>query len=58
MNKSFDNNALFYAACGGIILGISTSLNYIIRGKDTGMTRIMFNFATFNKGIYFFTYKA
>jgi hypothetical protein len=54
MNKSFDNNALFYAACGGIILGISTSLNYIIRGKDTGMTRIMFNFATFNKGIYFF----
>ncbi len=49
MALSFDSNALYYAACGGLILGIACSLNYIIRGKDTGMTRIAYNFATFNK---------
>jgi hypothetical protein len=48
-------DALFYAACGGILLGLACTLNYVIRGKDTGMTRIAFNIATIKKCIYFLT---
>ena len=44
-----DHDALYYAALGGVILGVACSLNYVIRGKDTGMTRIAFNIATFKK---------
>ena len=48
MAVAYDQNSLFYAACGGVILGIACTLNYVIRGKDTGMTRIAFNLATMN----------
>lgn len=48
MSLSPEHNSLFYPACGGLILGLACTLNYVIRGKDTGMTRIAYNIATMN----------
>ena len=44
-------NPLYYAAAGGIILGLATSLNYCLRGKVTGMSGIVFGIVSFNKSI-------
>jgi uncharacterized membrane-anchored protein YitT (DUF2179 family) len=44
-------NPLYYAAAGGVLLGIATSLNYCLRGKVTGMSGIVFNLTTCNRGI-------
>ena len=44
-----NTNPLYYAAAGGIILGIATSLNYCLRGKVTGMSGIVFGIISFNK---------
>ena len=52
MAVAYDQNSLFYAACGGVILGIACTLYYVIRGKDTGMTRIAFNLPTMNTCMY------
>lgn len=46
-----DRESLCYAAYGGLILGAACTANYVIRGKDTGMTRIAYNLVTMNKGI-------
>lgn len=46
---AIDSNALFYAACGGLTLGAACTINYVVRGKDTGMTRIAYNIATMKK---------
>ena len=35
---------------GGILLGVATSLNYITRGKVTGMSGIVFGIVSLNKG--------
>jgi hypothetical protein len=43
-------NPLYYAAAGGIILGIATSLNYCLRGKVTGMSGMIFGVISCNKG--------
>ena len=43
-------NPFYYAAIGGIILGIATSLNYCLRGKITGMSGIVFGLVSLNKG--------
>lgn len=43
-------NPLYYAAAGGIILGLATSLNYCLRGKVTGMSGIVFGLVSCNKG--------
>jgi uncharacterized membrane protein YedE/YeeE len=43
-------NPLYYAAAGGIILGIATSLNYCLRGKVTGMSGMVFGVVSCNKG--------
>ncbi len=43
--------SLCYAAYGGLILGAACTANYVIRGRDTGMTRIAYNLVTMNKGI-------
>ena len=48
MTLTTEKNSLFFAVCGGLILGFACTLNYVIRGKDTGMTRIAFNLATMN----------
>lgn len=46
---TFDNNAIVCAAIGIILLGVSTSLNYIIRGKVTGMSGIAYGIISLNK---------
>jgi len=43
-------NPLYYAAAGGVLLGIATSLNYCLRGKVTGMSGIVFGVISCNKG--------
>jgi hypothetical protein len=45
-------NPLYYAAAGGVILGIATSLNYCLRGKVTGMSGIVFGIVSCNKGTH------
>jgi hypothetical protein len=46
-----DVNPFYYAAIGGIILGIATSLNYCLRGKVTGMSGMLYNIFFWNRGI-------
>jgi hypothetical protein len=43
-------NPLYFAAAGGVILAIATSLNYCLRGKVTGMSGIIFGLASCKKG--------
>ncbi len=45
-----DENPFYYAAIGGIILGIATSLNYCFRGKVTGMSGMVYGIAFWHKG--------
>ena len=33
-----ETNPLYYAAVGGVLLGIATSLNYVLKGNITGMS--------------------
>ena len=46
---ALETNPLIFAAIGGSILGLATSLNYIIRGKVTGMSGIVFGIASMDK---------
>lgn len=43
-----DTNPLYYAAAGGLILGIATSLHYILYGKVTGMSGILYDVTFLN----------
>lgn len=43
-----NTNPLYFAATGGVILGLATSLNYCLRGKVTGMSGIIFNLTSCN----------
>lgn len=47
----FETDPVIFAAIGGIILGIATSLNYIVRGKVTGMSGIVFGIVSLDKGM-------
>ena len=49
-----DENPFYYAAAGGIILGISTSINYVLRGKVTGMSGMVYGVASLQKCTLFF----
>ena len=42
-------DTLIYASIGGLILGLATTLNYVIRGKVTGMSGIVFGIVSWNK---------
>ena len=44
-----ETNPLYYAAVGGIILGIGTSIHYVLKGNVTGMSGIVFGIASYNK---------
>lgn len=46
-------NPYYYAAAGGVLLGIATSLNYVLRGKVTGMSGIVYGMVTCHKGTPF-----
>lgn len=43
-----ETNPLYYAAAGGILLAISTSMHYILKGNVTGMSAIMYDVAFVN----------
>jgi hypothetical protein len=44
-----DSTEYLYAALGGLLLGIATSINYMFRGKVTGMSGIVYSIISFNK---------
>lgn len=46
---AFDLSTITFAAIGGLLLGLATSLNYIIRGKVTGMSGIAYGILSLNK---------
>lgn len=45
----FDGAYCVCAALGGILLGLATSVNYVVRGKVTGMSGIVFGIISLNK---------
>lgn len=46
---NFVPDAIIFASIGGILLGIATSLNYVVRGKVTGMSGIAYGIISLNK---------
>lgn len=44
-----ETNPLYYAATGGVIVGIATSLHYILKGSVTGMSGIMYGIISMDK---------
>lgn len=44
-----DPTSLYYAAIGGALLGIATSLNFGLRGKITGMSGLLYTIVSFNR---------
>lgn len=46
-----DENPYYFAAAGGVLLGIATSLNYCLRGRVTGMSGTLYGILTLHKGI-------
>ena len=46
---TFETDPIIFAAVGGIILGLATSTNYIIRGKVTGMSGIVYGIVSLDK---------
>jgi hypothetical protein len=47
-----ETNPLYYAAIGGLILGIATSFHYVLKGNVTGLSGIIYDVAFFNMSIY------
>lgn len=45
-----NTNPLYFAAAGGVLLGVATSLNYCLRGKVTGMSGIVDGIFSCKKG--------
>ena len=52
---NIQDNPLYYATIGGLIIGISTSINYVFRGSVTGMSGMLYNTVTLDKSIFFVT---
>ena len=46
---TFDGSQIGFACVGGLLLGIATSFNYIVRGKVTGMSGIAYGIISLNK---------
>lgn len=46
---TFEPSQIVFASVGGLLLGLATSLNYIIRGKVTGMSGIAYGLLSLNK---------
>lgn len=44
-------NPLYFAATGGLIIGIATSLHYVLKGNITGMSGIVFGIASLDKSM-------
>lgn len=50
---NIEENPLYYAAIGGIIIGISTSLNYALRGCVTGMSGMVYSTVTLDTSKFY-----
>lgn len=46
---TFDTNQIIFASIGGLLLGVATSFNYIVRGKVTGMSGIVYGIISLNR---------
>lgn len=46
---TWNPDQIIFASIGGILLGIASSINYMIRGKVTGMSGIVFGVVSWNK---------
>ena len=44
-----DQNPYYYAAIGGVLVGIATTLNYVLRGRVTGMSSIIYGVFTLHR---------
>jgi hypothetical protein len=53
-----ETNPLYYAAIGGIILGIATSIHYVLKGNVTGMSGIIFDIFFFHMRTYYGSYRS
>ncbi len=50
---NIDSNPLYFAAIGGFIIGIATSINYALRGSVTGMSGMIYSTVTLDKSTFF-----
>lgn len=50
----YNPTELGYAAIGGALLAIATTINYVFRGKITGMSGYFWSIVSFNRSILFF----
>jgi hypothetical protein len=48
-----DENPYYFAAIGGILLGVATTINYALRGRVTGMSGMVYGILTLHKGTPF-----
>jgi hypothetical protein len=44
-----DTDPYYFAAIGGLLLGIATTLNYALRGRVTGMSGMIYGILTVHK---------
>ena len=49
---NIEDNPLYFAAIGGVIIGIATSINYTFRGSVTGMSGMLYSTVTLDKSIF------
>lgn len=49
---NLEDNPFYFAAIGGIIIGVATSLNYVFRGSVTGMSGMLYSTVTLDKSIF------
>lgn len=49
---NIEDNPLYYATIGGIIIGLATSLNYVFRGSVTGMSGMLYSTVTLDKSTF------
>lgn len=52
-----EDNPFYFAAIGGIIIGVATSLNYVFRGSVTGMSGMLYSTVTLDKSIFLFYFR-
>ena len=48
-----DTVSLGYAAIGGALLALATTLNYALRGRITGMSGYLYSIVSLNRSICF-----
>jgi len=53
---NIESNPLYYAAIGGLLIGIATSINYMLRGNVTGMSGMVYGTCTLDPSNLFFYY--